>query len=312
MEFYSLTIFFIMRTIDFLASLHGVTLTRSVRHLPVLEQCKFIASRSTRLLNCEPYWLLVAALTYLKNPQTCFVAGPIQTYENVLPLVVHLDFDETTVLTEAYEGQYDWIEKTFNCIVSRPSLVQGGKVDNLGIFQEIADNLGLPVELVITFHSLEWDGKMKFRPGVIDYVRSELSSGREIRVVSSSYEEIVASRLYTQGHKVEWSREFVPYWVLPEGRVRIVGRSVDAELAKPNPHIHNTSVRLSGQPIFKHVVFEDSPSGVGGAKNAGINVRIGVGDRTLDVCHQIQDFTGFTPATLDQIWSENTSGNTAD
>ena len=295
-----------MRTIDFLAEYHGVQLLGNMRHLPVLEQCKFIAANSKRLENAEPYWIFVAALTALKNPKTCPVWEPVTAYADLEPIAIDMDFDETVLETETYEKRFALLESMFNTFVQRPSLVQGGKVNNLEIYEDIADSLGYPVELVITLHALEWDSNMRFRPGAIEYIRTEVASGREIRIVSSSYVEIVVARLISQGQTVRWADDFQAYWVFPEGEVLIVGRNVDADWAKPHPHIHQTSIDFSEKPLLNHVAFEDSPSGTNGAKAAGIETRIGVGTREdLDVCHRISDFVGFSPTNLDEIWRNN-------
>ena len=252
--------------VDFLAARHRVTIPRRIRLRGLLQQCEFIAENSQIIVDCEAYWLFVSLVTWMKAPRMCPIFQRLsEISSDALDLSLLFDFDETTLLTETFEHRFDLIEQLFNVLVARPTLVAGSKVDNLGIYSQIAQTLGLPVEAVIFLHTLEWDQRMSFRPGVLEYIRQEKQLGR-IQIVSSSYPDVLAARLYSQGHEVKWDSQLeFPYWVLPEGDVRIVGRFGNADWAKPNPAIPNRAIGLSNLPVDRQVSFEDSMSGVNGS-----------------------------------------------
>ena len=299
--------------LDLMAQRHNVQVPTRVGLRGAFAICQYIAEHSTIMEECETYWLYVSFLTSLRQPSRCSVMSAMTTpcaTSNVLPLGIALDFDETTVLTEQFEGSFEDLERYFNVLVPVTPLSTGGMVDNLANMCMVADATGIPVEVVIAVHCIPWAAKMEFRPGVIGYVRAELNCGRHIRVVSSSYVEVIATRLVVLGQRIRWSSDNQRlFWVLPEGEVEVIGRHTTKNSAKPSPMIHLKAIEESDIPAERWVALEDSNSGAGGADNAGVGLIIRVGERELPLAPVgIENFVGFTPQSLDAIWQRRVGG----
>jgi hypothetical protein len=302
-----------MQFLDFMARRHGVQVPVRVGLRGAFAACEYIAQRSTIMEECETYWLFVSYLTSLRQPSRCSVMSAMTTLcatSNVLPLGIALDFDETTVLTEKYEGSFEDLERFFNVVVPETPLSTGGMVDNLANMQIVADATGIPVEVVIAVHAIPWAAKMDFRPGVTGYVRAELNCGRYICVVSSSYLEVIATRLTVLGQRIRWSHDLQRlFWIFPEGEVQVYGRHSTKYSAKPSPMIYQKAIEESPFPNPLWGAFEDSNSGENGADNADVGLIIGVGERELRLASErIDNFVGFTPQSFDDIWQRRVGG----
>jgi hypothetical protein len=301
-----------MQFLDFMARRHGVQVPVRVSLRGAFAVCEYIAEHSTIMEECEAYWLYVSFLTSLRQPSRCTVMSAMTTpcASRIENLAIALDFDETTVLTEKFEGSFEDLERYFNVPVPEIPLSTGGMVDNLANMQMVADVTSIPVEVVIAVHAIPWAAKMEFRPGVTGYVRAELNCGRHIRVVSSSYLEVISTRLTVLGQRIRWSDDSQRlFWILPEGEVEVFGRHTTKHSAKPSPMIHQKAIENSNIPAERWVALEDSNSGAQGADNAGLGLIIRVGERELNLAPEgIEDFVGFTPQSLDSIWQRRVGG----
>jgi hypothetical protein len=300
-----------MQFLNFMARRHGVDVPVRTQIQGAFAVCQYIAEHSTIMEECETYWLYVSYLTSLRQPSRCTIMSRMTSpCVADVELGVALDFDETTVLTEKFEGSFEDLERYFNVAVPEIPLSTGGMVDNLANMRLVADATGIPVEVVIAVHTIPWTAKMQFRSGVTGYARAELNCGRYIRVVSSSYLEVIATRLTVLGQRVRWSDDFQRlFWVLPEGEMEVYGRHTTKNSAKPSPMIHQKAIEESGIPAERWVALEDSNSGARGADNAGVGLIVRVGERELPLAPEgIEDFRGFTPQSLDEIWQRRTGG----